>query len=158
MQIIPEAISADGGIKVFRSILGSTRTQAVQAQGILIVFAILAILAAGIHFTEYQLPVIAFFFFVVVYGTTTAKVFHFHAQVFITGDDDGITVTFPSLVDGVGEDLKHCVLTAFQVIRAENNRRAFADTLLILQHGNTAVAVLFLSFCCHNFYLPNFII
>ena len=156
MQIVTEAVSAHGHIKELGSILGGAGAQAIQTQRVLVVLTVFAVLAAGIHLTEHQLPVIALFFFVVVHGAAAAKVLHFHREVLVAGDDDGITVTLTGFVNGVAEDLKHRVLTALQVIRAENNSGAFSDPLFILQHGDGLVAV-FLSFCyshnitCHTY-------
>ena len=68
----------------------------------------------------------------------------------MSGDDDGVAVALPRLVDGVGEDLKHRMLAALQVIGAKNNGRALTHPILPLQHGDAGIAVLFLLFCCHN--------
>ena len=144
VQIIAEAVTADGGVKKLRSVLGSARAKSVQAKGILIVFTVFAVLATGIHFTEHQLPVIALFFFIIVHGAAPSKVLHFHRKVFVAGDDDRIAVTFSCLVDGVGKNLKYCVFTAFQIVRAKNNSRALTNPLFPFQHRNTGVTVLFL--------------
>ena len=154
MQIVPEAVPADGGIKEFRRVLGGTGAKAVQAQRILVVLTVLAILAAGVHLTEHQLPVVALFFFVVVHGTAAAKVLHFHAEVLVAGHKDGIAVPLSCLVDGVGENFKYRVLAAFQIVRTEDDRRTLANPVLSLEHGNTGVSVLFLFFSSHNVYLP----
>ena len=47
VQGIPEAIPADSGIKELGSVLGSAEAQAVEAQGILVVLAVFAVLAAA---------------------------------------------------------------------------------------------------------------
>jgi hypothetical protein len=65
-------------------------------------------------------------------------------------------VTLTGFVDGVTEDLKDRVLAAFQIIGAENNSRALADTVLALEHGNTGIAVAFCFFSSHSHYLPYF--
>ena len=101
VEVIPITVPADGGIEEFGSILGGTGAQAIQAQGILVVLAVFAILAAGVHFTENQLPVIAFFLLVIVHRTAAAKILHFNTQVLVAGDNDGVTVALPGFVDGV---------------------------------------------------------
>ena len=150
VQVVAAAIPADGGIEELRGVLGGTGAEAVEAQGILIVLPILAIFAAGVHLAENQLPVVAFFLFVVIHRAAPSKVLYLHAQVLVAGDDDGVAVALPRLVDGVGEDLKHRMLAALQVIGAKNNGRALTHPILPLQHGDAGIAVLFLLFCCHN--------
>ena len=152
VQIVPVAIPADGGVKKFRSILGGAGAEAVQAKGILIVFPVFPIFAAGVHFAEHQLPVVAFFLFVVVHGAAPAEILHFHAQIFVAGDNDGVAVAFPRLVDGVGENFKHRVLAALQIVRTKDDCRALAHPILALEHGDTGISVLFLFF--HVAYLP----
>ena len=119
------------------------------------VFTVFAVLAAGVHFAENQFPVVPLFLFVPVHGAAPTEVLHLYGKVFIPGDDDGIPVAFSCFVDGVGENLKHRMLAAFQIIGAEDDCRTFPDTVLALQHGNTGVAVLFrLLFRSHFSYLP----
>jgi hypothetical protein len=154
VKVIPEAIPADGSIEEFGCVLGSAGAQAVEAQGIFVVLAVFAVLATGIQLTEHQLPVVTLFLFVVVHRAATAEVLHFHGVIFIPGDDDGIAVTLTGFVDGVTEDLKHGVLAALQVVGAENDGGALANTLLAFEHGNAGISVLFLSFCSHKCYLP----
>ena len=150
MQIVTEAVTAHGHIKELGGVLCGTGAQTVEAQRILIVLTVLAILAAGVKLAEHQLPVVTLLLLVVIHRAAAAKVLHLDGKILVTGDDDGVTVTLTGFVDGVGEDLKHSVLTALQVIRAENNSGAFSDPLFVLQHGNGLVAI-FLS-CCfsHN--------
>ena len=116
MEIIPVAVPADGGVKEFRGILGGAGAQTVQAQGILVVFAILTVFAAGVHLAEHQLPVVALLPFIIIHGAATAEVLHLHAEVLIAGDNDGVTIALSGLIDGVGENLKNRVLAALQVI------------------------------------------
>ena len=144
VQIIPEAIPADGSVKKLRGVLGGAGAQAVQAQGVLVVLSVFPVFAAGIHFTEYQLPVEPLFLFVVVHRAATAKVLHFHRKVLIPGDNHRIAVTLSGFVDGVGQNFKHCMLTAFQIIGAKDNRRAFSHPFFPFQHGNAGIAILFL--------------
>ena len=79
VQIVPIAVPADGGVKKLRSVLGGAGAEAVQAKGILIVFPVLPVFAAGVHFAEHQLPVVALFLFVVVHGAAPAEILHLHA-------------------------------------------------------------------------------
>ena len=150
MQVVPEAVPADGGVKIFGSILGGAGAKAVEAQRVLIVFPVFAVLAAGVHLAEHQLPVVALFLFVVVHGTAPAEVLHLHGEVLVAGDDDGVAVAFPCFIDGVGENLKHRVLTALQIVRAENDRGTLAHPVLALEHGDAGISVLFLFTFCHN--------
>ena len=116
MEIIPVAVPADGGVKEFRGVLGGAGAQAVQAQGILVVFAILTVFAAGVHLAEHQLPVVALLPFIVIHGAAPAEVLHFHAEVLIAGYNDSVTIALSGLINGVGENLKNCVLAALQVV------------------------------------------
>ena len=150
VQIVAETIPADGGIKKFGSVLGGAGAQTVEAQAVLIVLAVFAVLAAGVHLAEHQFPVVALFLFVVVHGAAAAEVLHLHGEVFIPGDDDGVAMTLTRLVDGVAEDLKYRVLAAFQIVGAENNGRALAHPILAFQHGDTGVTVLFLFLYSHK--------
>ena len=150
MEIIPESVPADGRVEILGGVLGGAGAQSVEAQGILVVFSVLPVFAAGVHLTEHQLPVITLLLLVIVYRAASAEILYLHAQVLIAGDDDGIAVALPGLIDGVGEDLKNRVLAALQIVRAKNNRRTLPHPVLTLQHGNAGVAVLFLLFFCHN--------
>ena len=50
-------------------------------------------------------------------------------------------------IDGVGENLKHSMLTALQTIGPKDNRRPQPHPIGALEHGNTLIAIglLFLS-------------
>lgn len=154
MEVIAIPVPADGGIKKFGGILGSAGAKAIEAQGILVVFAVFAVLAASVHFAEHQLPVKPLFLFVIVHGAAAPKVLHLHAQVFVAGDNDGIAVPLPCFVNSIGQDFKDCVLAAFQIVRAKNNCRALTHPVFSLQHGDTGIAVLFLLFVAIIPYLP----
>ena len=78
VQVVTKAVPADGGVKIFGSVLSGTGAKAVEAQRILVVFSVFAVLAAGVHFAEHQLPVIPLFLFVVIHGTAPAEVLHLH--------------------------------------------------------------------------------
>ena len=54
-----EAVPVDGCVKVLAGVLGGAGAQAVEAQGVLIVVAVPAVLAAGVQLAEHQLPVVA---------------------------------------------------------------------------------------------------
>ena len=150
MEVIPEAIPADGSVEILRGVLGGAGAQTVEAQRILIVLAVFAVLAAGVHLTEHQLPVIALLPLVIIHGTATAEILHLHAEVLVAGDDDGIAIALSGLINGVGENLKHRVLAALQIIRPKDNRRALAHPLFVLQGRNTVIPVYFLLFLSHN--------
>ena len=154
VKVVPVSVPADGGVKVFRGVLGGTGTQAVQAQGVLVVLPVFPVLAAGVHLAEHQFPIVALFLLVVVHGAATSEVLHLHAQILVAGDDDGVAVALPGLVDCVGEDFKHRVLAALQVVGAEDHRRALAHPVFPLEHGDAGISVLFLLFRSHFPYLP----
>ena len=122
-----KAVPVDHRIKVRAGVLGGAGAQAVEAQGILIVVAVPAVLAAGVQLTEHQLPVVALLLFVPVHRTAPAHVLHLNGAVDVPGDGDEIAVALPGLVDGVGHDLKHGMLAALQPVGAEDDAGALAD-------------------------------
>ena len=151
MKIVAEAVTADGDVEEFGGVLGGAGAQAVQTQGVLVVLAVFAVLAAGVHLTEHQFPVVALFLFVPVHGTAAAEVFDFHGKVFVPGDHDGIAVAFSCFVDGVGEDLEHRMLAALQIVGTEDNGGTLAHPLLALEHGDAGIVILLLLlFCSHK--------
>ncbi len=121
------AVPVDGCVEILAGVLGGAGAQAVEAQGILIVVAVPAVLAAGVQLTEHQLPVVALLLFVPVHRTAPAEVLHLDGLVLEPGDDDEIAVALPGLVDGVGHDLKHGMLAALQPVGAEDDAGALAD-------------------------------
>ena len=141
MQAVLEAVPADHRVEIFRSVLGGAGAQAVEAQRILIIFAVFTIFAAGVQLAEHQLPVVALFFFVPVHRTAPAEVLDLHGQVLVTGDDHRVAMALPGLIDGVGQNFKDRVLAAFQIIGAKNNGRALTHPFLPLQGNNGFVAV-----------------
>ena len=62
------------------------------------------------------------------------------------GHMDAVSIAFPRLVDGVGENFKHRVLAALQIVRTKDDCRALAHPILALEHGDTGISVLFLFF------------
>ena len=151
MKVVAIPIPVDGGIEKLGGVLGGAGAKAVETQRILVVLAIFPVFAAGVHFAEHQLPVVALFLLVIVHRAAPAKVLHLYAEILIPGHQNGVAVTLPGLVDGVGEDLKHSVLAALQIVGAEDHRGALAHPILPLEHGDTGISVLFLFGFCHNF-------
>ena len=138
------AVPVDGGVKVFGGILGGAGTKAVQAEGELIGVAVAAaVFAAGVQFTEHQLPVVALLCVVPVHRAAPAEVLHLDGAVGVAGDDDLVAVAAAGLVDGVGEDLEHRVLAALQSVGAENNAGALTHPVGALQRGDGLVVVCF---------------
>ena len=78
-----------------------------------------------------------------------------HGVVLVAGDDDGVAVALPGLVDGVGKDFKHRMFAAFQIIGAKDNSGALTNPLLTLQHGNTGISVLFRLLFYSHLHLPT---
>ena len=145
-----EAVPPDDRIKEFRGVLGGAGAQTVETEGVFVVFPVFAVFAAGVHFAEHQLPVVALLLLVVVHGAAPAKVLHLYAEVLVASDENGVPVALPGFVDGVGEDFKHRVLAALQIVGAEDHRRPLAHPVLALQHGDAGISVLFvLLFRCH---------
>ena len=136
-------------VHVFRGILGGTGAQAVQSQRKLIAFALVGVVfTAGVQLAEDQLPVIAVFFLVKVHRHAAAEVLNLKRSVLITGGDNFITVTLTGFVDGVGQDLEHCVLATLQPVRPENDRGTFPYPIGSFQRGNAFISVVWL-FCRH---------
>ena len=154
MQGIFIPVAAHLHIHIFRRILGSAGTKAVQAQRKLIVFARIGVVfTACIQLTKHQFPVEPLLFFVEIHRHTAAKILYFDRTVLVTGGHNALAVSLARLVNGVGQYLKHRVFAALQPIRAKNNRRAFAHPGSALQHFDAVVSI-FLLFGCHV--VPSF--
>ena len=122
VEAVLKAVPPDGHVHVAGGILGGAGAQTVEAQGVLIVVAGgVVILATGVKLAVHQLPVIALLLFVPVHRAAPARVLHLDGAVRKAGEGDDPAVALPGLVDGVGEDLKDCVLAAVQSVGAENN-------------------------------------
>ena len=147
IQMIVEAVPVDIGSHPGTGVLGGTQAQTVQTQGKVIGAAAFAVFAAGVQFTENQVPVPALFGLVVIHRNAAAEVLHFHAVVRVEGDVDLVTVAIPGFVDGVGDDLKDGMSAAFHTVGAKNNGRTFADTVRAFQTFDAFVAVNL--FFCH---------
>ena len=146
MQVVAESVPADHRVKILGSVLGRAGAQTIEAQGVFIVFPVLAVLTAGVHFAEDQLPVVALFFFVKVHRAAPSKVLNLNAQILVPGDQDGVAIPLPGLVNGVGKNLKNRVLAPLQIVGAKDHRGTFADPVLPFQHGNAGITVLLLLF------------
>ena len=101
IQMVMESIAVHIRRHPLGRILRGAQAQAVETQRILIVFRPRGILAAGIHLTEKQLPVIPVFGLVVIHGHSPAEILHFHGVILKFGDEDAVAVAFAGLVDGV---------------------------------------------------------
>ena len=129
VQMVVVTVAVDVGGHPGRGVLGSTQAQTVQAQAELVVVLALAVLTAGVHLAEQQLPVVASLAVVPVHGHAAAKILHNDAAVLAAGHVDGVTVAVAGLVDGVGDDLKNGVGAALHTVGAKNNGRALAHTV-----------------------------
>ena len=116
VQMVVVTVAVDVGGHPGRGVLGSTQAQTVQAQAELVVVLALAVLTAGVHLAEQQLPVVASLAVVPVHGHAAAKIFHNDAAVLAAGHVDGVTVAVAGLVDGVGDDLKDGVGAALHAV------------------------------------------
>ena len=69
-------------VHIFRGVLGGAEAQAIESQGVFVVLpGVVIVFASGVQLAEDQLPVIAFFFSVVVHGAATAVVLHLYGLV-----------------------------------------------------------------------------
>ena len=122
MEAVLKAVPPDGHVHVAGGVLGGAGAQTVEAQGVLVVVAGgVVILAAGVKLAVHQLPVVSLLLFIPVHRAAPARVLHLDGAVRKAGEGDDPAVALPGLVDGVGEDLKDCVLAAVQSVGAENN-------------------------------------
>ena len=147
VEVVVEAVAVDVGGHPRRGVLGGTEAQTVQTEAEFIVVLALAVLAACVHLTEQQLPVVALFTLVPVHGHTAAKVLHDDAAILAAGDVDGVAVAVAGLVDGVGDDLKNGVGAALHAVRTKDDGRALAHTVGTLQRSDAFVAIFL--FSCH---------
>ena len=147
---IAEAVAADVDVHVFRAVLGGAEAEAVHAKGEFIALAlVVVVLAARVHLTENQLPVVALFLFVVVDGDAAAVILDLDGAIRKTGHGDFSAVTFARFIDGIGEDLKDRVLAAVDAVGAEDDRGAFAHAVGAFERGDAVVAVFLLFFSWH---------
>ena len=117
-------VAPDGHIHVFRGVLRGARAEAVEAERVLVVFALVVlILAAGVHFAEDQLPVVALLLLVPVHRTAAPEILHLNGLVFVARNGYNIAKSLARLVDRVRENFKHCVLAALQPVGAEDDAR-----------------------------------
>ena len=142
MQCVARIAGADIHIHVFRRILRGAQAQAVEAERILVAAVrIVVILAARIHLAEDKFPVIALLPVVVIYRDAAAVVLYLHGEIGIPRHGDLPAVTFTGLVDGVGQNLEHGMLTTLNAVRSEDNGRTKADTVRPLEHRNAVIVV-----------------
>ena len=148
IQVVVLAVPVDVRGHPVAGVLGGAQAQAVQAQGELIIIIPGRVLAACVHLAEQQLPVVPILALVVIHGHTAAEVLHLNASVLEAGDNDFIAVSFPGLVNGVGEDLENGMGAALHAVGAENNGWALANPIRAFQAGNAFVVVGL--FVCHG--------
>ena len=156
VQIVPVAVPADGGVKIFRGVLRGACAEAVQAEAVFIIFAgIVVVFAACVHLAEDQLPVVALLLLVPVHGAAAAEVLALDALVEIARQCYNAAIARAGLVDGVRQDLEHRVFAALEPVRAEDHRRPFPDPVLALELGYALVAVGLGSVSCHLQFFPH---
>ena len=142
MELVFVTFAPHGNVHVFGSVLRCARTQAVRAQGVIVVAALVVVVfAAGVQLAEDQFPVEALLHRVPVKRAAAAVIFHLDGFVLENGQRDKVAISLARLVNRVGKDLKYRVLAAVKAVRAENNRRSQAYTLLVFQLSNAIVAV-----------------
>ena len=142
MQGVFLPVAPDGHIHVFRGVLRGARAEAVEAERVLVVFALVVfILAAGVHFAEDQLPVVALLLLVPVHRTAAPEILHLNGLVFVARNGYNIAESLARLVDRVRKNFKHRVLAALQPVRAEDDAGAFAHALRALEHRDAVIAV-----------------
>ena len=90
-----------GNVHKLGGILRCTRTEAVETERILVcsVLVVVRILTAGIQLAEYQLPVVAFFLFVIAERHAATEVLYLNGMIAPNGNDDLLAVSLTRLVD-----------------------------------------------------------
>ena len=117
MQLIFVAFAPHGNIHVFGSVLRCTRTQAVRAQGVIVVAALVVVIfSAGIQLAEDKFPVEALFHRVPVKRAAAAVIFHLDGFILENGQRDKVAIPLARLVHRVGKDLKYRVLAAVKAV------------------------------------------
>ena len=148
VQAVLLAVPPHGHVHVPGGVLGGAGAKAVQTQGELVVLAVLVVVfAAGVQLAEHQLPVVPPLFFVPVHRAAAPLILHLNGAVGEAGHGDELAVAAPRLVDGVGQDLEHRVLTTLQPVGAEDDPRPLPYPVSPLQAGYALVVVCALS--CH---------
>ena len=152
MKLVFKAVAVNDRVEVFARVLGCAGAETVESERVFVVFALVVfVLAAGVKLTENQLPVETLFVFVPVDRAAAAEVFHLDGLVKIACERYNVAMALARLVDGVREDFKNRVLAALQPVRAENNRRAFANAVRPLELRDARVSV----FCRGFFHKPS---
>ena len=148
VEVVVEAIAVDVGGHPLAGVLGGTQAQAIEAQAEIVVAAALGVFAAGVQLAEDKVPVPAVLSLVVVHRDAAAEVLNLNDVVGVEGDVDAVAMAVTGFIDGVGDDLKDGMGTAFHTVRAKNNGRALTHTVRAFQLADAVVAV-FLLFFCH---------
>ena len=150
------AVAPDDDVHVLGRVLRRAGAEAVEAQRILVVAAlVVAVFAAGIELTEHELPVVFLLGRVPVHGAAAAEVLALDTLVEIARQCYNAAIARAGLVDGVRQDLEHRVLAALEPVRAEYHRRPFPDPVLALELGYALVAVGLGSVSCHLQFFPH---
>ena len=76
--------------------------------------AALGVFAAGVQLAEDKVPVPAVLSLVVVHRDAAAEVLNLNDVVGVEGDVDAVAMAVTGFIDGVGDDLKDGMGTAFQ--------------------------------------------
>ena len=124
VEVVVEAIAVDVGGHPLAGVLGGAQAQAVEAQAEIVVAAALGVFAAGVQLAEDKVPVPAVLSLVVVHRDAAAEVLNLNDVVGVEGDVDAVAMAVTGFIDGVGDDLKDGMGTAFHAVRAKNNGRA----------------------------------
>ena len=155
MEGVLPAVPAGDHVHIFRGILGGAGAQAVEAQGELVVFPfVVLVFAAGVQLAVDQLPVVAALPLVVIHGHAPPEILHFNGAIGKMGHMDAVSIAFPRLVDGVGEDLKKSVSAALDAVGTKDHPGAFAHPVRPFEGRDAFVAVFFFLLSGHSASCP----
>ena len=99
VQLVFIPVAPDRNVHILRRILGRTRAETVQAEGVFVILTlVVGIFAAGIQLAKNKLPVIALFICVPVYRTASAEVLDLYGLIGIAGHCYNIAVSLAGLV------------------------------------------------------------
>ena len=99
------------------------------------------VFAAGVHFAEHELPVVAALLVVKIHRAAAAVVLNLDGAVAVACDRDLLAVALARLVDGVREDLENRVLAPLDAVGAEDDGRAQAHTVRAFEHRDALVII-----------------
>ena len=118
------AITPYRDVHVFGGVLGCARTQAIGAERVVVVTAlVVAVLAACVELAEDEFPVKALFGRVPIKRAAATVILHLDGAVAEGGQGDQVAVALTCLVDRVGKNLEGSMRTAIKAVRSEDDGR-----------------------------------